>query len=141
MAKKKGGIYADAKNTPINNAQDKVLDFSYENDVLAQLIVDLWLNPHSTLIHPSGQGTTAAQYAARSTAAQAALKARGIYLEQPIVITEEEYDTGFLLRDYNFDPDVAVVFVLPRDSRPTTTAGTPLLETAKMLMAITPNGI
>jgi hypothetical protein len=141
VAKKKGGIYADPAGTSINTAQDKVLDFSYENEVLAQLIVDLWNNPQSNLIHPSGHGTTPQQYAARSAAAQAALKARGIYLEEPIVITEQEYDDGFLLKDAHFDPDIAVVFVVPRASRPTTAGAPPLLETAKMLMAITPNGI
>jgi hypothetical protein len=137
MAKKNGGIYADPKAT----ATDKVLDFSYQNDVLAQLIVDIWNNLQANLITPTGPNTTPQQYQARSAAAKTVLAARGIYLVEPIVITEDEYDAAFSLADAGLHPDKAVVFVVPRQTRPVTTAGTPLLETAKMLMAITPNGI
>jgi hypothetical protein len=63
-------------------------------------------------------------------------------LEQPLVITEQEYDAGLSLADANLQS--AIVFVVPAAARATTAVGgTPpaLLETAKMLMAITPNGI
>ena len=57
------------------------------------------------------------------------------------MITEDEYDDGFILEDAGLSATVGVVFVLPRPTRATTFGGPPLLETAKMLMAITPNGI
>jgi hypothetical protein len=140
-AKKKRGIYADPPGTPKANLDDKVADFSYQNDVLAQWIVDIWTGPaNNPLITPSTGSISMTQYLARSTAAKAALAARGIYLEKPIVITEDEYDDGFSLADASLDPTIGVVFVLPRPTRPTL-GGPPLLETAKMLMAITPNGI
>ena len=62
-------------------------------------------------------------------------------MQQPIVLTEIEYDGGFSLADANLP--AAVVFVVPDQSRATTTVGTPpaLVETAKMLMAVVPNGI
>ena len=140
--KKKRGIYADPAGTPKGDLEDKVADFSYQNDVLAQLIVDMWAGaPIANLITPSGAGTTQLEYQQRSSCAKAALAARGIYLEQPIVITEDEFDDGFSLADAGLSATNGVVFVLPRNTRPTTFGGPPLLETAKMLMAITPNGI
>jgi hypothetical protein len=142
-AKKKRGIYADPPSTPKALLDDKVADFSYQNDVLAQLIVDIWAGAPAVanLITPTGPGTSKADYQARSARAKAALAARGIYLEKPIVITEDEYDDGFSLEDAGLTATDGVVFVLPRSTRPTTFGGPPLLETAKMLMAITPNGI
>jgi hypothetical protein len=137
--KKKRGIYADAPNTLKKDLEDKVADFSYQNDVLAQWIVDIWTGPaNNPLIAPA---TTIVEYQQRSSYAKAALLARGIYLEKPIVITEDEYDEGFSLEDAGLGAKIGVVFVLPRKERPTTFGGPPLLETAKMLMAITPNGI
>jgi hypothetical protein len=129
-APKKRGIYADSGLT------DKVADYSYQNDVLAQLIVEMWSGAYPGLIAPA---TTTAQYLARSFAAKGVLEDRGIYLAVPIVITETEYEDGFSLQGAGLSPDTGVVFVLPRPARATT--GAPLLETAKMLMAITPNGI
>jgi hypothetical protein len=62
---------------------------------------------------------------------------RGIYLKAPYVITEAQYYSG-----YNLPDPQGVVFVLPDEPR---TAAPPqsqtLLETAKLLMACTPNGI
>ena len=144
---KKSGIWRNSKTPPgggapnDDNLVDRVADFSYQSDALAQLIVDVWLGNYGNLISPSGAGTTVAQYQARSAAAKAALAARGIYLQQPIVLNETEYTDGFSLADANLAS--AVVFVVPDPSRATTTVATPpaLLETAKMLMAVTPNGI
>jgi hypothetical protein len=137
MTKKKRGIYADPAGTAAANLQDKVADFSYQNDVLAQLIVDMWTGTHTNLL----KAPTATDYGQRSINARAALAARGIYLKQPIVITEDEYESGFSLANAGLTVADGVVFVLPRDTRPTTAGAPPLLETAKMLMAITPNGI
>ena len=122
MAKKPRGVYTDAGLT------DKVADFSYQNDALAQMIVDAWTNAafYNSLIDPPT--------ATRVSNAKAALEARGIYLMHPIVLKEEEYENGWPLHDAN-----GVIFVLPKRTR--ATAGKPLLETAKLLMACTPNGI
>jgi hypothetical protein len=139
--KKPRGIYADPPSTPKAALEDKVADFQYENDVLAQLIVELWTGLHPDLISPA---TTKPEWQARSAAAKTVFKDRGIYLVQPIVITEDEYVEGFSLQDAGLEIDKGVVLVLPRDKRVTLgtgLGGPPLLETAKMLMAITPNGI
>jgi hypothetical protein len=139
--KKKRGIYADQAGTLKADLEDKVADFSYQSDLLAQLVADIWTGAQANLITPSGPNTTRAEYQQRSTLAKAALAARGIYMEKPIVITEDEYDDGFVLENAGLSATVGVVFVVPRPTRATTLSGTPLLETAKMLMAITPNGI
>jgi hypothetical protein len=141
--KKNRGIYRDKSS---GTWVDKIADFSYTNDALAQLIVDMWLGKHKDLITPEGSG-----YTARSAAAKTALAERGIILQMPIVITEKEYVDGFRLADAGLlDGDgenIGVVFVLPRQDRainpvsPTPSDPPPLLETARMLMAITPNGI
>jgi hypothetical protein len=63
------------------------------------------------------------------------LAARGLHLQNPVMIDEQTY-----YRDYEMKDDNEVVFVLPQlpgDFPP----GQPLLETARLLMAITPNGI
>jgi hypothetical protein len=138
---KKRGVWQNARGGSNDNLVDRVADFSYESDALAQLVVEMWLGQHNNLITPTGPGTTSAQYKTRPDAAKATLAARGIYLQEPIVLTELEYDGGFSLADANLPS--AVVFVVPDQSRATTTVATPpaLLETAKMLMAVTPNGI
>ena len=151
---KKRGVYYDSKQpdsgggppTP-DNLTDKVADYSYSSDALAQLIVDMWLGNHDDLL----EAPAVTDYAQRSLNAQTVLAARGIYLEKPIVITEAEYEAGFSLADAGLlgpgpvHENIGVVFVLPRKTRATLGAPPPppppLLETAKMLMAITPNGI
>jgi hypothetical protein len=131
---KKRGVWQNSKTGGggTDDLVDRVADFSYESDALAQLIVEYWLGQHTDLV-------TGAP-AARSAAARAALAAKGLYLQQPIVITELEYDGGFSLADAGLPS--AVVFVVPDVAR-ATIVGTPpaLIETAKMLMAVTPNGI
>jgi len=113
--KKPRGIYADSGLT------DKVADFSYQSDALAEMIVRAWTDATylANIKTPSGD--------------QAELTARGFSLMNPIVIEETTYLPGY------HAPADAVVFVIPDPSRITT--GGPLLETAKLLMAITPNGI
>lgn len=111
--------------------EDRVADFSYQNDSIAQMIVEAWTDPHfqTWLLTRQPNGT--------APNAKASFEERGIYLTNPVVITEAEYYQGYHLQD----PD-GVVFVLPNEPR----TGTPpphrsLLETAKLLMACTPNGI
>ena len=66
------------------------------------------------------------------------LEERGFYLANPIVITEAAY-----IKTTNRKTDNEVVFVLPDPRRVPRRIpqGQSLLETAKLLMAITPNGI
>ena len=120
-----------------DNLVDRVADFSYESDALAQLVVEMWLGQHGNLL----AAPAATDYVQRSANAKSAFAAKGVYLQQPIVLTEAEYDAGFSLTDATLPS--AVVFVLPDQARATITISTPpaLIETAKMLMAVTPNGI
>ena len=134
---KKRGVWLNPRGGDDDNLVDKVADFSYQNDVLAQLIVDTWKDLYPDLL--AGVGTPQQQYQQRSNRAKAVLAARDIYLAKPIVITEEEFAAGFSLADAGLSVTNGVVFVVPRYTR--ATAGKPLLETAKMLMAVTPNGI
>jgi hypothetical protein len=151
--KKNRGIYADPKGS--NTWDDKVADFSYTNDALAQLIVDIWLGHYTNLITPEKTSTvtpTPGEYKARSDAAKTVLAQRSILLDLPIVITEQEYVEGFKLADalslVNDAEKIGVVFVVPGKIRvagylPTSSTSDPppLLESAKALMAIVPNGI
>jgi hypothetical protein len=62
---------------------------------------------------------------------------RGVFLSKAHVITEEDYNKG-----HDCDDPEEIVFVLPNNERVgTALQGKTLLETAKLLMAITPNGI
>jgi hypothetical protein len=127
-AKKEPGFFRKA---PTSGDPDvRVADFSYQNDALADLIVRAWTDVAFQ------NGLLTGTPPQRINRAEAALKQRGIYLTNPIVLSEQEFNEG-----WDADNDDEVVFVLPNISRATTTAGTPLLETAKLLMACTPNGI
>jgi hypothetical protein len=106
--------------------KDRVVDFSYTSDSLAQMIVDAWVDE---------------RYATdllKKANAKKLLAARGFFLENPVVITEEQYRNHF--RQEN---DSEIVFVLPDRERVTQPIppGQSLLDTARLLMAITPNGI
>jgi hypothetical protein len=107
-------------------AHERVADFSYSpNDSLAQMIVDAWVDDtfRALLLDPKN---------AKSLLAQ-----RGIHLDSPVVITENEY-----YQDHTLKSDNEVVFVLPDKQRlGTVPPGQNLLDTARLLMACTPNGI
>jgi hypothetical protein len=129
------GIY---KHTPTpggtgTDEEQRVAEFSYQNDALADLIVKAWSD-----IAPGGfyEQLTKGAEPARSNAAKKALDDRGVHMAKPIVITEDEYYQGYTMAD-----DDGVVFVLPNGSRADATGGHSLLEVAKLLMACTPNGI
>jgi hypothetical protein len=117
------------KRRATNNDPDvKVLDFSYTSDILAQLVVDAWASNalKTMLLDHTNQ-----------PAVKAELANRGIFLRHPVVLTEDEYNKG-----WQQDDDDEVVLVLPDESRKTPASGAfTLLETAKLLMAVTPNGI
>ena len=63
------------------------------------------------------------------------LAERGVFLSKAHVITEDDYNKGHTCDD----PD-EIVLVLPNQNR-ADLSRKPLLETAKLLMAITPNRI
>ena len=104
--------------------KQRVVDFSYTSDALAQMIVDAWTDKtFETRLLDKSQ-------------AKAVLAERGIYLSKPHVITEQAYNDG-----HHCDDD-EIVLVLPDKKRVINPPpGRSLLETAKLLMAITPNGI
>ncbi|MFN3347927.1 hypothetical protein [Pseudorhodoplanes sp.] len=106
-----------------------VADTSYQSDALAQLIVDAWVNKNNF-------GTNLLNDRAF---VKAELQKRGIFLENPVVIREDQY---WSVQGYTQDDDNEVVFVLPDEKRVATNAPQhSLLETAKLLMACVPNGI
>ena len=116
------GIFRDKAKT------DHVADFSLApNDSLAQMVVDAWVDKDfkKLLLDP--------EYA------KALFAQRGFYWNgtsrMPVVITEKDYENG-----YSHNHNNELVFVLP-DHDGTCPAGKSLLDTAKLLMASTPNGI
>ncbi len=109
--------------------------FSYfPNDGLAQMIIDAWANP-GNLLQRDAQGNPTA--AAVQDATQRVNSQGGFNLQRAVVISEEEHDN-----DYTMQQDNEVVFVLPNNNRIVAGAGgLSLLNTARLLMACTPNGI
>jgi hypothetical protein len=132
-----GGLTMPIKMHVAGKAQPvSVPDFSYHpNDSLAQMIVDMWVDQdyRDALLDRDSNGRVTDE-AARL--ARISLAERGIYLERAVVIKEDEY-----WNDYTTQDDKEVVFVLPRPGRVTPRPGQSLLETARLLMATTPNGI
>ena len=116
------------KKANANDPNDEVADFSYvPNDALAQLVIDAWVNPDIK-----------AKLLDRATAAEV-FATRGFYwndtFRKPVVISEAEYHAGYWQQEDN-----EVVFVLPQHDG-TCPPGQNLLDTAKLLMGLTPNGI
>jgi hypothetical protein len=116
-----------------------VPDFSFSpNDSLAQMIVDAWVDPtyQASLLQrdPTGNVTDAAALLARVSLAE-----RGIYLNRAVVISEDEYNNDYTVPPAHTNDEL--VFVLPNASRVTPRPGQSLLDTARLLMAATPNGI
>jgi hypothetical protein len=110
------------------DADVQVADFAYiPNDALAQMVVDAWVDPQfaAQLLNPAN--------------ATAMFATRGFFWnntrKHPVVISEADYHAGYWQRD-----DDEVVFVLPQHDG-TCPAGQNLLDTAKLLMGLTPNGI
>jgi hypothetical protein len=115
-----------------------VPDFTYSFECLAQMIVDVWQdsNYYDALItdrDAEGLPTEAATKLATDS-----VNSCGFNLQRAVVISEDEYYAGYTVDQ----DDPEIVFVLPNLNRvrlnPT---GRTLLETAKLLMATTPNGI
>jgi hypothetical protein len=105
--------------------QDKVVDFSYTSESLAEMIVKAWTDEEF------------ADDLLEKEKAKGLLAERGFVLENPVVITEAQYRNH-----HRQDNDNEIVFVLPDRERVTLSAPPEkLLETARLLMAIIPNGI
>lgn len=102
-----------------------VADFSYQNDALAQMIVDAWVDDgfRTQLLKKENAKTL--------------LAARGIFLQNPVIIDETTYWTD----QHTKAADDEVVFVLPDKKRVDASHPQSLLETARLLMACVPNGI
>ena len=112
--------------------------FSFSpNDALAQLIVEAWSNEDFRKLLLKRSGITIVPEAVK--AATDAVNAAGFNLKRAVVISEAEHDADYVMQD----PFTEVVFVLPRPERigATVVPGKTLLDTARILMACTPNGI
>lgn len=111
--------------------------FAYgPNDGLAQIIVDAWSHPNfQSLLLDRDKTNPKIPTAAAVQAATLAVNAAGFNLTRAVVISESEHDN-----DYEMVEDNEVVFVLPNGNR-VFPSGRSLLDTAKLLMACTPNGI
>ena len=118
----KGERKKDATGSDVKVA---VADFSYQNECLAQMIVDAWVNTdfRDKLLNKNN--------------AKSLLAERGIFLQNPVIIDEQTYWSN----DHTKSSDDEVVFVLPNRARVAPQQGQSLLETAKFLMACVPNGI
>jgi hypothetical protein len=106
---------------------------------IAQVIVNAWKGDASLSnildrTNPGPQGVATATAVAQATAAINAA-APGYNLNRCVIITEDEHDRGYTMETVN-----DVVFVLPNAGRVDLTKPN-LLESAKLLMACTPNGI
>jgi len=127
------------KSTGAGNPPLPVPDVSYHpNDSLAQMIVDAWVDDdfrnHLLQRDTAGHPTHAAVRLARTSLAQA-----GLFLERAVVISEDEYNNGYQIQPADIKTEV--VFVLPNQQRVKPRSNQSLLETARLLMAATPNGI
>jgi hypothetical protein len=113
--------------------------FSFSpNDDLAELIVQAWTIDDfrdQLLERDAAQKPTAAAVKAATDAVNAA----GFNLTRAVIISEKEHDADYTMQV----PATEVVFVLPDRGRlgPGFVPGKSLLDTARLLMACTPNGI
>ena len=107
------------------------------NDDLAELIVQAWSIEEfrDQLLE---RDATRKPTNAAVKAATDAVNAAGFNLKRAVVISEKEHDANYTMQDLT-----EVVFVLPDRERLGTSfvPGESLLDTARLLMACTPNGI
>ena len=118
-------------------------DFALAPDAIpgiAQVIVNLWLD--KPLRDQILLRETSGPHKGMATATAVILATNAINAAAPnynflraVIISEEEHDNG-----YTMQTEDDVVFVLPNKGRINDT-GANLLNTAKLLMACTPNGI
>lgn len=107
--------------------------FAFEpTDGLAQLIIDAWTNPGHLLERDKKTKLPTKRAVQEATAR---IKKAGYDLTRAVVITEKEHDNDYLMQS-----DDEIVFVLPNKKRMAAPAAN-LLDTAKLLMGCTPNGV
>lgn len=107
--------------------------FAFEpTDGLAQLIIDAWANP-GRLLERDKKTKLPTKRAVQEATAR--IKKAGYDLTRAVVITEKEHDNDYLMQS-----DDEIVFVLPNKKRMAAPAAN-LLDTAKLLMGCTPNGV
>jgi hypothetical protein len=107
---------------------------SYTDDDLPTVITTVWATP-GHILDRDGKGVPTTQ--AAQEASDLINNETGMKLKRAVIITEEEHDN-----DYTMQDDDEVVFVLPNRTRVVANANNnQLLESAKLLMACTPNGI
>jgi len=124
-----------------NGADTTVPEFAMPPDAvpgIAQVIVDKWQDKQSlrNILDRDANG-----YATQTAVDQATAAINAAYpyfkLKRVVIISEDEHDDGYAMQ-YPYE----VVFVLPDAARvKDTTADANLLNSAKLLMACTPNGI
>ena len=107
---------------------------------IAQVIVNAWNNDASLdkildRIQIGANKGMATQDAVDQATAAINAAYPGFNLQRAVIISEEEHDDGYTMETVN-----DVVFVLPNRDR-AVLSGANLLNTAKLLMACTPNGI
>jgi hypothetical protein len=108
---------------------------------IAQVIVDIWQNKpgldkiFDRNLTGANQGMATDDAVKQATAAINAA-APGFNLQRAVIIREVEHDKGYTME---FENDV--VFVLPNPGRVKDVAAANVIQTAKLLMACTPNGI
>jgi hypothetical protein len=107
---------------------------SYPDTDLPRVIVEVWNNTRHMLDRdPPGIPTQQAV----DEATDLINRETGMALRRAVIITEEEHDNRYVMQD-----DDEIVFVLPNPTRTIPGASQhQLLESAKLLMACTPNGI
>ena len=108
------------------------------NDGLAELIVQAWTISEFRDQLLDRDAATHKPTNAAVKAATDAVNAAGFNLKRAVVISEKEHDADYTMQDLT-----EVVFVLPDRERLGTSfvPGESLLDTARLLMACTPNGI
>jgi hypothetical protein len=132
--------------------------FSFSTDdgspvaaALAQMIVDAWTNGPFTYTPPGGGVAVTVQHlgdalgdrvnglpspTAKQTATAYVQNNVGLDVTDAVVITEREHNNDYVMQSGN-----EIVLVLPDENRVTSITAPNILETAKFLMACTPNGI
>jgi hypothetical protein len=123
--------------TPHPDQYLAVPDFTYSSDCLAQMIVNAWADPNyqNALLQRDAHHRPTHEAVKLATES---VNSCGFNLERAVVISEEEYYDGYTIPLDS--PEV--VFVLPNLNRVKIRPPVhSLLETAKLLMATTPNGI
>jgi len=109
------------------------------NDGLAEIIVQAWTNEdfRKKLLERDAQDPKKITDGAVKAATDS-VNAAGFNLKRAVVISEKEHDQNYRMQD-----PTEVVFVLPDHERLRSpfVSGKSLLDTARLLMACTPNGI